>query len=102
MEIKITQKLIKTGDASYQIRMEVDSANDIEIIEFNYEKTNAIYPLYRSLIEVLKQYENVHIKLKTSSEVFVREVKGIPNKNTRLLEILKEIKERQNITIDAE
>lgn len=100
--INITQELTKTGDASCVVKMEVESGENVEVIEFNYENTNFIFPYYNSLINTIRGVEDCHIQLKTDSEVFAREVRGNPNKNTRLLEILKNIQERQNITIDAE
>jgi len=99
--IFITQKLTKTGDASSVVKVEIESDGNIEVNEFNYSNTNFIFPLYNSLINTISEMKDVHIELKTDSKVFAREVNGIPNKNTRMLEILKNIQERQNITIDA-
>lgn len=100
--INITQELTKTGDASCVVKIEIESDENVEVIEFNYENTNFIFPYYNSLINAISKMKDVHIELKTDSEVFAKEVRGNPNKNTRLLEILKNIQERRNITIDAE
>lgn len=99
--VKITQTLEQTGDASYLVKLEVDKGVDMEVIEFRYDRCNQVFPAYRSLINILPDYEDVHIELQTDSEALVREYNDLPNKNARLLQILKETLERQGITLDA-
>ena len=99
--INITQELTKTGNASYEVKMTVDKGDDVETIEFNYSDCNGIFPLYNSLINTIRGIEDCHVVLTTSDKRFAREVRGIPNKNARLLEILKQTQEIQSVTIDA-
>jgi len=99
--INITQKLTKTGDASSTVKMTIERGGIIEVIEHNYEDTNFIYPLYNSLIRTIDEMEDVHIELETNDKRFAHEIAGNPNRNSRMLEILRNKQERQNITIDA-
>lgn len=48
--VEIEQTLKRTGPRSYQVRMIVKQKSLTEVYEFNFENTNAIYPLYKSLI----------------------------------------------------
>lgn len=99
--ININQRLKQVGDRDYQVKMEIEDDGVIEVIEFNYTETNGIFPLYNSLINVIRQYENVHINLTTINQVFIREVNGSSGKNSRLLTILNETKQEKGVTIDA-
>lgn len=99
--VSITQNLKGTGDGSYQVKMEVNHGEKIEVIEFNYSDTNGIFPLYNSLINTIRGIEDKHIELETCNPVFASEVNGSPNKNYRLLEILKETQSIQNVSINA-
>ena len=99
--IIITQSLKQTGDRAYQVKMTVDKGDDVEVIEFDYYDTNSIFPLYNSLINVIRSIGDAHIKLETCNPTFAREVNGSPNKNSRLLDILQETKKVQGVTIDA-
>lgn len=96
--IKIKQEIIEIDPGIYDVDIKVDEG-DIQVFEYN--DTNAIYPLYNSLIQVIKEMEDVHIELETSDKRFAIEISGNPNRNSRMLEILIEIKERRNITINA-
>src|SRR5690625_3207544 len=100
--IKITQELEQTGNASYIVNMTITDGEDEQTQEFRYNNCNRVYPLFNSLINALDAYEGVHIELTTNYKRFAEEVNGNPNKNSRMLEILSNIKERRNITIDAE
>src|SRR5699024_8997205 len=99
--IIIKQKLTKTGDASSTVKMTIERGGIIEVIEHNYENTNFIYPLYDSLTRTIDDMEGVHIELETNDKRFAHEIAGNPNRNSRMLEILRNKQERQNITIDA-
>jgi len=99
--IIIKQKLTKTGDASSTVKMTIERGGIIEVIEHNYENTNFIYPLYDSLTRTIDEMEGVHIELETNDKRFAHEIAGNPNRNSRMLEILRNKQERQNITIDA-
>src|SRR5690625_4400774 len=95
--INITQELTKTGNASYEVRMTVNDAEESEI--FTFDNTNGVYPLYKSLIEIIKEYKDVTVNLTTSDSRFGKEIQGVPNRNTTLLDILKDVQERNEIEI---
>lgn len=99
--IEIEQRLKRTGPRSYQVKMTVKQKGLTEVYEFNFEDTNAIYPLYKSLIHVIRLFNNVDIKLKTQSKVFAGEVNGRAGKNARLFNILKDTKRENSVSIDA-
>lgn len=96
--VKLKQKIEKIGDGSYIVEITI---NNSTVTEFNYDNTNGIFPLYNSLINVIRGYEDVHIELETNNPIFAREVNGVPNKHTRLLGILNETKKMHGVTIDA-
>ena len=99
--IEIEQTLKRTGPRSYQVRMIVKQKGLTEVYQFNFENTNAIYPLYKSLIHVVRMFNGVHIKLKTQNKVFVGEVNGQAGKNARLFNILNDEKRENSVEIDA-
>lgn len=99
--ITIKQELKTTGYASSTVKMTIERDGFAEVVEHNYEDTNFIYPLYNSLIRTIDEMEGVHIELETNDKRFAHEIAGNPNRNSRMLEILRNIQERQNITIDA-
>lgn len=97
-EISINQTIDKKGAGCYDVEIVV---NDGEKKVFYYDDTNAIYPLYNSLTQTIMNMKDVHVKLNTNSRVFASEILGSPNRNTRMLEILNNYKERRNITIST-
>lgn len=99
--ITIIQELEKIDARAYQVKMTVERAEDVEVIEFEYNDTNGIFPLYNSLINTIRGIEDAHIELETCNPVFAREVNGSPNRHARLLEILIETKNVQGVTINA-
>ena len=99
--IEIDQRLKRTGPRSYQVRMIVKQKGLTEVYEFNFENTNGIYPLYKSLIYIVRRFNNVHVELKTPSKVFAGEVNGQTGKNTRLFNILNDEKQENGVSIDA-
>ena len=99
--IEIDQRLKRTGPRSYQVKMIVKQNNLTEVYEFNFSNSNAIYPLYKSLIHVVRLFNNVHITLKTQNKVFVGEVNGQAGKNARLFNILNDEKQEKGVSIDA-
>lgn len=99
--IEIEQTLTRTGPRNYQVRMIVKQNNLTEVYEFNFENTNGIYPLYKSLIYIVRRFNNVHVELKTPSKVFAGEVNGQAGKNTRLYGILNDTKQQHGVEIDA-
>ena len=99
--VEIEQTLKRTGPRSYQVRMIVKQKGLTEVYEFNFYNSNAIYPLYKSLIFVVRMFDGVHITLKTPSKVFAGEVNGQTGKNTRLFNILNDEKQENGVEIDA-
>ena len=99
--ISIKQELFNQGGRNYDVIMTVDRGDDTEVIEFNYEDTNAIFPLYNSLINTIRGIEDAHVELETVNPDFIEEIKGSPNRNSRLLNILIDVKQSQGVTIDA-
>ena len=99
--IEIEQTLKRTGPRSYCVKMAVKQKDLMEVYEFNFKDTNGIYPLYKSLIYIIRLFNNVDIKLKTPSKVFAGEVNGKAGKNTRLYGILNDTKQQYGVEIDA-
>lgn len=99
--IEIEQTLKRTGPRSYQVKMIVKQKGLTEVYEFNFYNSNAIYPLYKSLIYIVRLFNNVHITLKTQNKVFAGEVNGQAGKNTRLYGILNDTKQQYGVSIDA-
>lgn len=99
--INITQTITHLGGKKWQVKMVIESNDNSYETEFNYSDTNGIFPLYNSLINTIRQYEDVHINLTTNNAVFAQEVNGSAGKNSRLLSILNETKREQGVTIDA-
>ena len=100
-KISIKQELFNLGGRNYDVIMTVDRGDDTEVIEFNYEDSNGIFPLYNSLINTIRGIEDAHVELKTVNPDFISEITGSPNKNSRLLNILNDVKQAQGVTIDA-
>lgn len=99
--IEIEQTMTQTGPRSYCVKMTVNQKDLTEVYEFNFKDTNGIYPLYKSLIYIVRLFKDVNIKLKTPSKVFAGEVNGQAGKNARLFNILNETKQQHSVEIDA-
>ena len=99
--IEIDQTITRTGPRRYCVKMIVKQNNLTEVYEFNFSNSNAIYPLYKSLIHVVRMFDGVHIKLKTQNKVFAGEVNGRAGKNARLFNILNDTKRENGVEIDA-
>lgn len=99
--INITQTIKRIGQRDYIVKMKTEIEEGSIVQEFEYNDSNGIYPLYNSLINTIRQYNNVHINLMTSSKVFVEEVNGSLRKNGRLYQILEETKEQQSVEVDV-
>lgn len=99
--INIKQEINKMADRDYQVKMTIEKGDDVEVIKFDYHDTNGIFPLYNALINVIRGIEDAHIDLETCNPVFAHEVNGSPNKNDRLLRMLKETQKMQGVTINA-
>src|SRR5699024_9063514 len=97
--ISIKQELIHKGGRNYDVIMTVDRGDDVEKVEHNFTDTNGIYPLYRSLIDTLRDIEDAHVDLITGNEAFVNELNGSPNRNSKLLSMFNDIKQIQGVTI---
>lgn len=100
-KISIKQELIHKGGREYDVIMTIERGNDVEKVEHNFKDTNGIYPLYRSLINTIRDIEDTHVDLVTENEAFVEELNGSPNRNSRLLNMFNDIKQVQGVTINA-
>lgn len=99
--ISIEQELINKGGRDHDVIMTVDYGNDVETIEFNYFDTNDIFPRYNAIINTIRGIEDADVELICDNAVFVEEVNGSPNVNTRLLSILNDVKQMQGVTLTA-
>jgi|SRR5699024_489574 len=96
---EITQELFDLGDREYRVGI---TTEDGEIHEFYYNDCNAVFPLYNSLINIIRRhFSDCHVELTTCLPQFAAEVNGIPNRNTRMLEILRQTQETQGVSINA-
>lgn len=95
-EIEVIQTLHGVGPGNYEVDIEVDE----EVETFYYSDSNAIFPLYNSLINAIRDFEDATINLTTCNPKFAREIQGNPNKNARMLEILTDLKIRNGLTIN--
>ena len=99
--VNVKQELIKTGNASATVIITVDDGDTEETTEYQYSDTNFIFPLYNSLINTIADMEDVNVHLKTNDSRFAREINGNPNKHTSLLNMLQNVKERNQVTVYA-
>lgn len=99
--IEIEQTLTRTGPRNYCVKMTVKQKGLTEVYEFNFKDTNGIYPLYKSLIYIVRLFNGVRIELKTQNKVFAGEVNGQAGKNARLFNILNETKQQHGVEIGA-
>lgn len=99
--ISIKQELIYKGGRAYDVIMTVDRGDSKEEVEHNFTDCNGIYPLYRSLIDTLRDIEDAHVDLTTENDAFVNELNGSPNRNSKLLSMFNDIKQIQGVTVNA-
>lgn len=96
---EITQELFDLGEREYRVEI---TTEDEEIHEFYYNDCNAVFPLYNSLINIIRRHlSDCHVELTTCLPQFAAEVNGTPNRNTRMLEILRQTQEAQGVSINA-
>lgn len=97
-EKHITQTIEHVGDAAYKVTLEIDG----NTYEEHYERSNAVFPAYKTIINAIKTLENVsHVTVTTNSEQLIYEYNKLPNKNATLLRQLRETAALKGVTLSV-
>lgn len=95
MEIK--QNIEKLDYATYCVKIELP---DGQMVTRTYERSNEVYPAYKTLMEVLGRYDGVGIYVETNCKALAREYNSEhQNPNSTLLNDLKEIIARRGLSV---
>jgi len=95
MDIK--QYIEKLDYATYCVTLELP---DGQLVTRTYERSNEVFPAYKTLVEVLGRYDGVGIHVETSCRALAREYNAEhQNPNSTLLNDLKEIIARRGLSV---
>lgn len=93
---EITQKIEQTGPAEYVVKI-LKNGEEYEKTEFT--RSNAVFPAYRTLINMLRDFEDEEVHVLTDSAPLAREFNNTPNPNATMLRNLKDVAARQGVTV---
>lgn len=93
--VNITQIIREKDAATFEVTLNVDGKEVVEV----FEKSNAVFPVYKTITEVLHDYDGVSVKVKTNSPILVKEFNEIENRNSTLLQRLRNIAARNAVVL---
>ena len=99
--IEIEQEIERHERGQFSVLMTVTDSEVILSKEFMYYKTNQAYPIYKSLISILREYSNVNVILMTKNIYVLQEINNIHGATGTLAKMLAELLTENNLTIKA-
>ena len=100
-EIKISQDLQRHAPGHFSVVVTVVE-DEIELSrEHTYFKTNKAYPIYKSLIATLRDYQDVDVTLTVANSYIAAEINSVRDAEGALGKMLLEVLEKNNLTIKA-
>lgn len=99
--VVIEQKLNRVAPGNFIVTMTVTDNDEVWSKEYTYFRTNKAFPSYKSLISVLREFEEVDVEFKTDNRYMVSEINGESDSRGNLAEMLSELLFENNITIKA-
>ena len=100
--IEIEQDLQRHDPGHFSVVVTVIAEGVTLSKEYSYFRTNKAYPIFKSLIATLRNYEDVDVKLKTATSFIVSEINSVYDSKGTLAVMLAELLTKNNITIKAE
>ncbi|MGN7409850.1 hypothetical protein [Sporosarcina sp. SAFN-010] len=97
--IEITQQIEQTDPAEYVVTILKDGE---EYEKEVFSRSNAVFPAYRTLINVLRDFEDDTVHVLTDSAPLAREFNNTPNPNATMLRQLNDVVARQGLTVTIE
>lgn len=95
--MNITQRIEKLDFATYYVTLELPNG---DLITRTYERSNQVFPAYKTLVEVLRRYDGVGIHIKTNCKAIADEYNAeYQNPNSKLLNELKEEIARRGLSV---
>lgn len=95
--MEIRQRIEKLDFAVYRVTLELPEG---ELITRTYERSNEVFPAYKTLVEVLRQYDGIGIHVETNCKALADEYNAeTQNPNARLLNQLKEIIAQRGLSV---
>lgn len=100
-EIKISQDLQRHAPGHFSVVVTVVE-DEFELSkEYTYYKTNKAYPIYKSLIATLRDYQDVDVTLIMANRYIAAEINSVHESEGALGKMLSEILTKNNLTIKA-
>lgn len=100
MKMTMTQTIKQIDFAEYDVVIELPNG---ELYANNFKRSNEVHPAYRTLMIVLRAYENATIHIKTNCKPLATEFNAIvQNPHAALLQNLKAIIARRNLDVTIE
>ena len=100
--IDITQELHRHDPGHFSVIVTVIDEGVTLSKEYSYFLSNKAYPIFKSLIATLRDYENVDVKLKTATRFIASEINSVHDSKGTLASMLAELLTKNNISIKAE
>lgn len=95
--INVKQTIERLEAATFKVTIEVDGNEYVN----TYKRSNAIFPAYKSLVEVLRNYQDDEVLLETNSKQLATELMNSPNRNTTLLNMFDDVVTKNNLTVNV-
>jgi len=100
MTLTMTQTITPIDFAEYDVQIELPNG---ELYVKNYKRSNEVHPAYRTLMIVLRAYDDVAIHVKTNCKPLATEFNAVvENPNAALLRNLKSVIARHNLDVTVE
>lgn len=100
-KIEIEQELERHAPGNFSVIVTVTDAEVVLSKEYTYYRSNKIYPIFKSLIATLRDYENVDVVLKATDRYMATEINSIHEAKGTLATMLAELLTQNNIKIKA-
>lgn len=99
--IEIEQKLERKAPGHFHVTIKVIDNGEVLTKEYTYYRTNRAFPSYKSLISVLRKFEEVDVVLRTDYGRMISEINEAEDERAPLAKMLIELLIENNITIKA-
>jgi len=93
--IEVKQMIERLEAATFKAKIEVEGKEYV----YTYARSNAIFPAYKSLVEVLRKYYDDEVLLETNCKQLATELEKAPNRNTTLLNMFDDVVTKNNLTV---
>ena len=97
--MKIDMQIKRLSAGFYIVETQTNDNGELQEYNHTYEKSNSIFPLFRSLVLILRELEGVEVEITSNSDQFNEEMRTLDERNTSLVNMISDTVERNNLTL---